>query len=67
MNPVSLLPHLVLCFPFGLTLHQSSSSTELQDLAYGGIIIVTWLHKNLAQVMKPQMGYSLIVTEDMCG
>jgi hypothetical protein len=43
----------LLCFPFGLTLYQSRTSNELQDLPYGGVIIVTRLHKKLAQVMKP--------------
>jgi hypothetical protein len=35
----------LLCFPFGLTLYQSRTSKELQDFAYGGVIIVIWLHK----------------------
>jgi hypothetical protein len=43
----------LLCFPFRLTPYQSRTSNELQDLTYGGVIIVTWLHKKLAQVMKP--------------
>jgi hypothetical protein len=57
----------LLFFPFGSTLYQSRTSNKLQDLAYGGVIIVTWLHTELAQVMKPYMGYSLTVREDMCG
>jgi hypothetical protein len=36
----------LLYFPFGLTIYESHTSNELQDLAYGGIIIVTWLYKN---------------------
>jgi hypothetical protein len=43
----------LLCFPFGLTLYQSHTSNELQDLPYEGVIIVTRLHKKLTQVMKP--------------
>jgi hypothetical protein len=35
----------LLRFPFGLALYQSHTTNELQDLAYGGVIIVTWLHK----------------------
>jgi hypothetical protein len=41
------------CFPFGLTFYQSLTLSELQDLTYGGVIIVTWLHKKLAQVEMP--------------
>jgi hypothetical protein len=36
----------LLCFPFGLTLYQSRTSNELQDLTYGGVIIGTRPHKN---------------------
>jgi hypothetical protein len=38
----------LLCFPFGLTLYQSHTSSELQEIAYGGVIIGTQLHKKLA-------------------
>jgi hypothetical protein len=36
---------LIYCFSFRLTPYQSRTSNELQDLTYGGVIIVTWLHK----------------------
>jgi hypothetical protein len=55
------------CFPFYLPLYQSHTPNELQGLTYGGVIIVTWLHKKLAQATKLQISYSLTVTEDMCG
>jgi hypothetical protein len=43
----------LLCFLFGLTLRQSHTSHNLQDLTYGGVIIITRLHKKLAHVTKP--------------
>jgi hypothetical protein len=36
------------------------------DLIYGGVIVVAWFHKKLAQVTKSYMGYSLTVTQDVC-
>jgi hypothetical protein len=36
----------LLCFPFGLTLYQSCTSSELENLAYGGMMIVIRHHKN---------------------
>jgi hypothetical protein len=57
----------LLCFPFYLPLYQSHTPNELQDFTYGGVVIVIWRHKKLAQVTKLQMGYSLTVTKDMCG
>jgi hypothetical protein len=39
----------LLCVPFGLTLYQFRTSNELQDVAHGGVILVTWFHKNLAK------------------
>jgi hypothetical protein len=43
----------ILCFPLGLALYQFRTSNELQDLTYGGGMIVTWRHKELAQATKP--------------
>jgi hypothetical protein len=52
-SPCTATITVLLCFPFGLTPYQSGASNELQDLAFGGIMIVTRLHKELAQVKKP--------------
>jgi hypothetical protein len=37
----------LLCFPFNLSLQQSRTSDELQDLVRGGVEIVTWFHKKM--------------------
>jgi hypothetical protein len=47
-------PSLIYCAsPFYLTLYESRTLSEQQGLAYGGVIIVTWFHEELAQVTKP--------------
>jgi hypothetical protein len=33
------------------------------DFVYGGVIVVTWFHEKLAQVMESYMGYSLTITQ----
>jgi hypothetical protein len=57
----------LLCLPFHLPLYRSHTPNELQDFTYEGVIIIIWRHKKLAQVTKPQMGYSLTDTKDVCG
>jgi hypothetical protein len=36
----------LLCLPFWLTPYYSYTSNEVWDLIYGGVIVVTWFHKN---------------------
>jgi hypothetical protein len=37
------------------------------DFIYGGVMVVTWFHEKLAQVTKSYLGYSLTITQDVCG
>jgi hypothetical protein len=42
----------LLCFPFYSSPQKSCTSNEMQDLVCGGVEIVTWIHKILAQVTQ---------------
>jgi hypothetical protein len=45
----------LLCFRFYSSPQQSCASNETQDLVRGGVEIVTWFHKILAQVTQSPM------------
>jgi hypothetical protein len=61
-------PLMIYCAPHSISaLQQSYTSNEVLCLTYKGILIVTWLHKVMAQVMKSEVSYSLTVAKDVYG